>query len=73
MTSIPAWSIGITTFGRIWVHYTFIIYGPSYMKTILGFSIQKVCFFDIFFFTPGIKIKITLIINNNIATYRMDL
>ncbi|KAL4108027.1 hypothetical protein QTP88_018285 [Uroleucon formosanum] len=41
MTSIPAWSIGITTFGRIWVHYTFIIYGPSYMKTILGFSIQK--------------------------------
>lgn len=45
MTSIPAWSIGITTFGRIWVHYTFIIYGPSYMKTILGFSIQKVSFY----------------------------
>lgn len=41
-TSMPAWSIGITTFGRIWVHYTFIISGPTYMKSILGFSIEKV-------------------------------
>ncbi|XP_054266461.1 sialin-like isoform X2 [Macrosteles quadrilineatus] len=41
MTSLPAWAIGITTFGRIWVHYTFIIPGPMYMKTVLGFSIQK--------------------------------
>lgn len=40
-TSVPAWAIGITTFGRIWVHYTFIIPGPLYMKTVLGFSIQK--------------------------------
>ncbi|VEN62147.1 unnamed protein product [Callosobruchus maculatus] len=40
-TSMPAWSIGITTFGRIWVHYTFIISGPTYMKSILGFSIEK--------------------------------
>ncbi|XP_044742817.1 sialin isoform X2 [Chrysoperla carnea] len=41
LTSMPAWSIGITTFGRIWVHYTFIIPGPSYMKSILGFHIQE--------------------------------
>lgn len=40
-TSLPAWAIGITTFGRIWVHYTFIIPGPQYMKTVLGFSIEK--------------------------------
>lgn len=39
-TSLPAWSIGVTTFGRIWVHYTFIISGPKYMKSILGFDIQ---------------------------------
>ncbi|KAK3919330.1 Vesicular glutamate transporter 2 [Frankliniella fusca] len=39
-TSMPAWSIGITTFGRIWIHYVFIIPGPMYMKTVLGFSIQ---------------------------------
>lgn len=39
--SLPAWSIGITTFGRIWVHYTFIMYGPMYMKNILKFSIQE--------------------------------
>ncbi|KAL7027872.1 hypothetical protein ACKWTF_005627 [Chironomus riparius] len=39
-TSIPAWSIGITTFGRIWVHYTFIMNGPSFMKNILNFDIQ---------------------------------
>lgn len=40
-TSLPAWSIGITTFGRIWVHYTFIMSGPVYMKNILRFDIQK--------------------------------
>lgn len=56
MTSIPAWSIGITTFGRIWVHYTFIIYGPSYMKTILGFNIEKVCIVIKYFF-HDFKIK----------------
>lgn len=39
-TSFPAWSIGITTFGRIWVHYTFIMNGPSFMKNILNFDIQ---------------------------------
>lgn len=38
--SLPAWSIGITTFGRIWVHYTFIMSGPVYMKHMLGFDIQ---------------------------------
>lgn len=38
--SLPCWSIGITTFGRIWVHYTFIMSGPTYMKNVLGFSIQ---------------------------------
>ncbi|XP_046407237.1 sialin-like isoform X2 [Ischnura elegans] len=40
VTSLPVWAIAITTFGRIWVHYTFIIPGPMYMKTVLGFSIQ---------------------------------
>ncbi|XP_058802305.1 sialin-like isoform X2 [Phymastichus coffea] len=40
LTSWPAWSIGITTFGRIWVHYVFIIAGPVYIKTVLGLSIQ---------------------------------
>ncbi|XP_063985289.1 sialin [Diachasmimorpha longicaudata] len=40
LLSMPAWAIGITTFGRIWVHYVFIIPGPMYMKTVLGFDIQ---------------------------------
>ncbi|XP_045469677.1 sialin [Harmonia axyridis] len=35
------WAIGVTTFGRIWVHYTFMIPGPRYMKSILGFSVEK--------------------------------
>lgn len=39
-TSLPAWAIGVTTFGRIWVHYTFIMQGPSFMKNILNFDIQ---------------------------------
>lgn len=38
--SLPAWAIGITTFGRIWVHYTFIMGGPTYMKSMLGVDIQ---------------------------------
>lgn len=63
LTSWPAWAIGITTFGRIWVHYVFIIPGPMYMKTVLGFSIQAVCihypknlcfyFIDIIFIREG--------------------
>lgn len=56
MTSLPAWAIGITTFGRIWVHYTFIIPGPMYMKTVLGFSIQKV---NIFLSTLLLKTIVT--------------
>lgn len=39
-TSLPAWAIGVTTFGRIWVHYTFIMGGPNYMKNILNVDIQ---------------------------------
>lgn len=39
-TSLPAWAIGVTTFGRIWVHYTFIMGGPTYMKNILDVDIQ---------------------------------
>lgn len=39
-TSLPVWSIGVTTFGRIWVHYTFIVGGPTYMKNIIGVDIQ---------------------------------
>ncbi|KAL1123237.1 hypothetical protein AAG570_002324 [Ranatra chinensis] len=41
LTSMPVIAIGVTTFGRIWVHYVFIISGPQYMKNILGFNIQK--------------------------------
>lgn len=40
-TSLPAWAIGVTTFGRIWIHYTFIMQGPSFMKNILNFDIQS--------------------------------
>lgn len=38
--SLPAWSIGVTTFGRIWVHYTFMLGGPMYLSFVLGFPIQ---------------------------------
>lgn len=40
-TSMPVWAIGLTTFGRIWVHYTFIMSGPEYMHKILCFDIQE--------------------------------
>ncbi|XP_036342334.1 sialin-like [Rhagoletis pomonella] len=37
-TSLPAWAIGITTFGRIWIHYIFIVCGPNFMKNVLKFN-----------------------------------
>lgn len=40
-TSMPVWAIGLTTFGRIWVHYTFIMSGPEYMHKILCFDIKE--------------------------------
>lgn len=40
-TSLPVWAIGITTFGRIWVHYQFILSGPIFMKQILGLHYQS--------------------------------
>ncbi|XP_059222226.1 sialin [Stomoxys calcitrans] len=40
ITSKPALAIGITTFGRIWIHYVFIINGPNFMKNILHFDIE---------------------------------
>lgn len=40
-TSLPVWAIGITTFGRIWVHYQFILSGPIFMKQILGLCYQS--------------------------------
>lgn len=40
ITSKPALAIGITTFGRIWIHYVFIINGPNFMKNILCFDYE---------------------------------
>lgn len=37
-TSWPAWAIGITTFGRIWINYVFVMDGPKFMKNILKFD-----------------------------------
>ncbi|EDV98871.1 vesicular glutamate transporter 3 isoform X1 [Drosophila grimshawi] len=36
--SLPVWAIAITTFGRIFVHYVFIVSGPTFMKHILKFE-----------------------------------
>lgn len=41
LSSAPVWAIAITCFGRVWILYTFTIYGPQYMKHILGFSVEK--------------------------------
>ncbi|XP_061401707.1 sialin [Musca vetustissima] len=40
ITSKPALAIAITTFGRIWIHYVFIINGPNFMKNILCFDYE---------------------------------
>lgn len=38
--SMPAWAIGITTFGRIWIHYIFIVSGPNFMSKMLQFTYE---------------------------------
>ncbi|CAD7001996.1 unnamed protein product [Ceratitis capitata] len=39
-TSPPVYAIAITTFGRIWIHYIFIVCGPNFMKNVLKFNYQ---------------------------------
>ncbi|KAB0791165.1 hypothetical protein PPYR_02965 [Photinus pyralis] len=41
LRSLPMWAISITCFGRVWILYTFTIYGPQYLKHILGFSVEQ--------------------------------
>ncbi|XP_030562582.1 vesicular glutamate transporter 3 isoform X1 [Drosophila novamexicana] len=36
--SLPVWAIAITTFGRIFIHYVFIVNGPTFMNHILKFE-----------------------------------
>ncbi|XP_043661501.1 sialin isoform X2 [Drosophila teissieri] len=38
--SIPAWAIAVTTFGRIFVHYIFIVNGPTFMGSVLKFNFE---------------------------------
>ncbi|KAH8421183.1 hypothetical protein KR009_010760, partial [Drosophila setifemur] len=40
ISSLPAWSIAITTFGRIFVHYIFIVNGPTFMGNVLKFNFE---------------------------------
>ncbi|XP_070854814.1 sialin isoform X7 [Drosophila suzukii] len=39
-SSLPAWAIAITTFGRIFVHYIFIVNGPTFMGNVLKFNFE---------------------------------
>ncbi|KAH8338974.1 hypothetical protein KR059_007657, partial [Drosophila kikkawai] len=38
--SLPAWAIAITTFGRIFIHYIFIVNGPTFMGNVLKFNFE---------------------------------
>ncbi|XP_034129512.1 sialin isoform X3 [Drosophila guanche] len=38
--SLPAWAIAITTFGRIFLHYIFIVNGPTFMGNVLKFNFE---------------------------------
>ncbi|KAF5270565.1 hypothetical protein FQR65_LT05463 [Abscondita terminalis] len=40
LTSIPVWAIAITCFGRTWVSLSLQIYGPLYLKTVVGISLE---------------------------------
>ncbi|KAH8272183.1 hypothetical protein KR018_008780 [Drosophila ironensis] len=39
-SSLPAWAIAVTTFGRIFVHYIFIVNGPTFMGNVLKFNFE---------------------------------
>ncbi|KAF5270548.1 hypothetical protein FQR65_LT05446 [Abscondita terminalis] len=40
LTSIPVLSIGISAFGRMWMGSMLTVYGPLYLKTIIGLTVQ---------------------------------
>ncbi|KAF5270549.1 hypothetical protein FQR65_LT05447 [Abscondita terminalis] len=40
LTSIPVWVIGISAFGRMWVNTIMQVYGPLYLKTVIGLTVE---------------------------------
>ncbi|KAF5270550.1 hypothetical protein FQR65_LT05448 [Abscondita terminalis] len=40
ITSIPVLAIGITAFGRLWIHIVMQVYGPLYLKTVVGVTVE---------------------------------
>ncbi|KAK4874690.1 hypothetical protein RN001_014050 [Aquatica leii] len=40
LTSLPVWAIGITSFGRMWLCSVILVYGPLYLKTIIGLKVE---------------------------------
>ncbi|KAF5270566.1 hypothetical protein FQR65_LT05464 [Abscondita terminalis] len=40
LTSIPVWAIAITSFGRTWLSMTLQVYGPQYLKTVVGLTLE---------------------------------
>ncbi|KAF5284895.1 hypothetical protein FQR65_LT13371, partial [Abscondita terminalis] len=61
LLSLPIWTISITSFGRMWLNVTISMYGPFYLKTIIGLDIESnglwsglpstACLFSSFFFS----------------------
>ncbi|KAF5295240.1 hypothetical protein FQR65_LT10524 [Abscondita terminalis] len=41
LKSIPVWASGIAGFGRMWTNTFFTIYGPLYLKNVIGLSVES--------------------------------
>ncbi|KAF5274228.1 hypothetical protein FQA39_LY07332 [Lamprigera yunnana] len=40
LCSVPVWAIGITSFGRMWLTITLMVYGNMLLKDVVGLSIE---------------------------------
>ncbi|KAB0795725.1 hypothetical protein PPYR_09786 [Photinus pyralis] len=38
--SLPMWAIAISSFGRMWFASVIMMYGPMYLKTVIGLNVQ---------------------------------
>ncbi|KAF5274232.1 hypothetical protein FQA39_LY07336 [Lamprigera yunnana] len=40
LLSMPVWAIAVTCFGRMWVFSIVLIYGPQYLKSVVGLQVD---------------------------------
>ncbi|XP_033835222.1 sialin-like [Periophthalmus magnuspinnatus] len=69
LTSVPLWAIVVVHFSYNWTYYTFLTLLPTYMKDVLGFSIQQSGFLSAL---PYIGSATLVILSGQFADYQRE-